>query len=282
MKRRNPYLLVGVAVALIVYLVLTRPIEGLEETVKIADEGQTVRIPEGTIKVKYGADSRWAYKDVTAQDKLITCSNQIFGDPAPGTGKACYAIFNKPDTSPGSGTGGTPCKASQLNDTRVWANKGGKDLNERFKYSKAMGDVLTAEECGKKCCSENKCNAFTYSKTRKTCWIYHDELETLELASEKEAINAEYTCGTVDRSGGLSDLTNKLSGGLNASIGSVYGFLGSGLSVVGIVVVILVVLAAGIPLAVYVYKSYLGGKALPASSVPIGNPVTRMTFPGAK
>ena len=41
----------------------------------------------GTHTVKYGADTRWAYRVATGS---IPCENDYFGDPAIGTGKDCY------------------------------------------------------------------------------------------------------------------------------------------------------------------------------------------------
>jgi len=42
----------------------------------------------GIHTVKYGADSRWAYRYSVSSS--IGCNNGVFGDPAPGTVKACY------------------------------------------------------------------------------------------------------------------------------------------------------------------------------------------------
>jgi len=110
--------------------------------------------------------------------------------------------------------------------------------------------------------------------------MYYDDPSELEDDSNT-ASDPNFQKGTVDRSGGLSDLTNKLSGGLTQTMDSVSGVLGSSLSTGAIVGIILAVLAIGIPLAVYGYR-FFGGRTLSASSVSVGNPVTRMKLPVAK
>lgn len=50
-----------------------------------AAEGGTCTVP-GSARVRYGADSRFAYKQVTGS---IVCSNAVFGDPAEGVLKSC-------------------------------------------------------------------------------------------------------------------------------------------------------------------------------------------------
>jgi hypothetical protein len=274
----------GIAIALIGYLVLSRPVEGLETTVKIADENGAGKVPDGAKKVKYGAGERWAYKDVNPGD-LVICSNAIFGDPAPGIGKACYAVTIAPDTAPAAASGmgmmsGPPCKASGI--TRgAWAHKGIKDASpERYKASKPIANSLTPEDCAEKCCSDNKCNAFTHVGYENACWLYYDDLKELE----HDSLNGGFPtvkAAKVDRSGGLSDLTNSLSGGATQTMESIYGVLGSGLSTAAIVGIIIAVLAIGIPLAVYGYR-FFGGRSLAASPMSVGNPVTRMSVPVAK
>jgi hypothetical protein len=285
MRRKNSYLLVGVALAILLYIVFNRPVEGLETTVKIADERGAGKVPEGAKRVKYGAGDKWGYRDVTPGD-LVFCSNATFGDPAPGEVKACYAIVTSPDPPPAETTGATmgpPCKPSKVT-TGAWAHKGipNSDIHNRYKFSKALGNSLTPEHCGGKCCEDNKCNAFTHDKKMQACWLYYEEMKDLEVRtfSKEEGVDG-VTYGTVDRSGGLQDLTNALSGGATQTMESVYGVLGSGLSGVAVVGIVLAVLAIGIPIAVYAYK-YLGGGALSSSSLPIVNPITRMKIPVAK
>jgi Putative Ig domain len=43
----------------------------------------------GTRRVRYGADTRWATRDVTASGGGVSCSNSVFGDPAQNTVKRC-------------------------------------------------------------------------------------------------------------------------------------------------------------------------------------------------
>lgn len=286
MRRKNSYLLVGIAIALIAYLVVTRPVEGLETTVKIADENGAGKVPDGAKKVKYGAGERWAYKDVNPGD-LVICSNMIFGDPAPGVGKACYAIVNTPDPPPAAGSAttsmmgimpSTPCKVSELSKG-IWAHKGVTGPPERFEPT-TKESVDSAKDCAAKCCQNKECNAFVFMKTERVCWLYNADPKKLE--SQTQIYGADdMSKGSVDRSGGMNDLTNALSGGFNDTTKSIYGVLGSGLSTVAIVGIVLAVLAIGIPIAVYAYK-YLGGGALSSSSLPIVNPVTRIKIPVAK
>jgi hypothetical protein len=284
MRRKNSYLLVGIAIALIAYLVVTRPVEGLETTVKIADEHGAGKVPDGAKKVKYGAGERWAYTDVNPGD-LVFCSNMFFGDPAPGVGKACYAIVNTPDPPPTETAGAmmgimpsTPCKVSELSDG-IWGHKGVTSIPERFEPT-TKESVDSAKDCAAKCCQNKECNAFAFIKSERVCWLYNSDPKKLEsVTTIHDAKNSAK--GSVDKSGGMNDLTNALSGGATQTMESIYGVLGSGLSGVAIVGIVLAVLAIGIPIAVYAYK-YLGGGALSSSSLPIVNPVTRIKIPVAK
>jgi len=54
--------------------------------VRCANEGDYCRF-DGQKDIRYGADDRWNYKSAR---KGISCNNDVFGDPAPGAGKACY------------------------------------------------------------------------------------------------------------------------------------------------------------------------------------------------
>lgn len=56
------------------------------EWIACAGENQTCKVP-GTRMVRYGVDDQWSMKKATDR---IQCSNDIFGDPAPGKSKACY------------------------------------------------------------------------------------------------------------------------------------------------------------------------------------------------
>ncbi|MCE1226087.1 MAG: hypothetical protein LWW87_06305 [Geobacteraceae bacterium] len=53
---------------------------------RCAGEGENCRF-RGTREIRYGAGDRWSYR---SQTNSITCNNAVFGDPAPGTPKACY------------------------------------------------------------------------------------------------------------------------------------------------------------------------------------------------
>ena len=284
MKRRNPYLLVGLAIALMAYLVLTRPHETLETAVKIADEHGGGKVPAGATKVKYGVGDKWTYKDAKAGDTIM-CSNQVFGDPAPGQGKACYAVTITPDTASANpaasplGLGANsapPCKVSELSEG-LWAHKGVIGPPERFKHH-SNHTTKTAIECGDKCCSDKDCSAFVYFKPDNVCWIYHDDPKKLE--SETKVHTAEaFQKGTVDRSGGMNDIMNSISGGVNETINESYKVLSSGLSGGAIAGIVIAVLAVGIVITVYALK--FAGFKFPGTSAPIGNPVTRMNVPVA-
>lgn len=43
----------------------------------------------GTRRVRYGVDTRWITRDITASNGGISCSNATFGDPARGAWKSC-------------------------------------------------------------------------------------------------------------------------------------------------------------------------------------------------
>lgn len=281
MKRRNPYLLVGIAIALIVYLVLTRPVEGLETTVKIADENGTGKVPDGATKVKYGAGDRWAYKDAKPGDN-ITCSNGVFGDPAPGVGKACYGVIVTSDATAAASTSGimpsTPCKVSELSDG-LWGHKGVTTIPERFQPN-SKETVTSAKDCAAKCCSDKECTAFAFMKSERVCWLYRADPKKLESVTEIHD-RANFEKGSVDKSGGMNDIMNSMSGGLNETMGSISGVLSSSLSAGAIAAIVVAVLAIGIPLAVYGYR-FFGGRTLSSSSIPVGNPVTRISLPVAK
>ena len=64
--------------------------------IKCANEGgvgTNACIFGGTRDVRYGADTRWAYKYGVVVN--VDCNNANFGDPAPGTSKACYTHPDK-------------------------------------------------------------------------------------------------------------------------------------------------------------------------------------------
>ena len=53
---------------------------------RCADEDGNCRF-RGTREIRYGAGDRWSYR---SQTNGISCNNAVFGDPIPGTRKACY------------------------------------------------------------------------------------------------------------------------------------------------------------------------------------------------
>jgi hypothetical protein len=171
-----------------------------------------------------------------------------------------------------------PCKVSELSKG-IWAHKGVTGPPERFEPT-TKESVDSAKDCAAKCCQNKECNAFVFMKTERVCWLYNADPKKLE--SQTQIYGADdMSKGSVDRSGGMNDLTKSLSGGATQTMESIYGVLGSGLSTVAVVGIVLAVLAIGIPIAVYAYK-YLGGGALSSSSLPIVNPVTRIKIPVAK
>jgi hypothetical protein len=74
----------------------------------------------GTRRVRYGADTRWATRDVAASGGGVSCSNSVFGDPAPNTFKRCELAAT---TSGGSTTqqpptiSGTPATSVSVGST---------------------------------------------------------------------------------------------------------------------------------------------------------------------
>jgi len=64
---------------------------------KVADQGQTFTLASWTW-VRYGIAKNWVYKRVSG---TVSCTNEFFGNPAPGVRKACYAIVAAaPDPAP--------------------------------------------------------------------------------------------------------------------------------------------------------------------------------------
>lgn len=53
-----------------------------------AKENQTCSFT-GTRKVRFGADSRWVTRDITATGGGVACTTAVFGDPAKGAAKSC-------------------------------------------------------------------------------------------------------------------------------------------------------------------------------------------------
>lgn len=56
----------------------------------------------GTRRVRYGANSKWVTRDVAASNGGVSCTNRVFGDPAPGVRKRCEL-----GSGSGGGSGGT-------------------------------------------------------------------------------------------------------------------------------------------------------------------------------
>ncbi len=77
-----------------------------------ANEGDYCRVPggSGTVKVRYGADGRYA--DRQAGSGGIPCNNGVFGDPSPGLAKQC--AYRKSDASSGGNGGNNGNNASGL------------------------------------------------------------------------------------------------------------------------------------------------------------------------
>ncbi len=60
-------------------------------TTSCAGEGRTCTLPSGTLAtVYYGAGSAWTSRSAVAGS--IACTNANFGDPVPGTVKACRYV----------------------------------------------------------------------------------------------------------------------------------------------------------------------------------------------
>lgn len=63
----------------------------------------------GTRNVRYGANSTWVVRSVTASNGGVRCSNSVFGDPLPGTVKSCQLESTTTTTPPPTTTGWTFC-----------------------------------------------------------------------------------------------------------------------------------------------------------------------------
>ena len=126
--------------------------EGRQERwVRCANEGGSCRF-YGQKDIRYGAGNRWNYQSAR---NSISCSNDVFGDPAPGVGKACYYQDTQPQPSQQSDKGWRP--PSGHNDGRQdrWvrcANEGGyckfygqKDIRygagDRWNYQSARNSI---------------------------------------------------------------------------------------------------------------------------------------------
>jgi hypothetical protein len=67
-----------------------------------ANEGELCRVP-GSAKVRYGANGRYAYRDVS---NSVACDNRYFGDPAFDVAKQCeYEIEDRPGPNPNPPSG---------------------------------------------------------------------------------------------------------------------------------------------------------------------------------
>lgn len=71
----------------------------------------------GTRRVRYGADTRWATRDVAATNGGVSCSNGIFGDPAPGTVKRCELSATSGTTQQPPRISGTPATSVTVGGT---------------------------------------------------------------------------------------------------------------------------------------------------------------------
>ncbi|MBC7977665.1 MAG: DUF4082 domain-containing protein, partial [Myxococcales bacterium] len=81
---------------------------------KVADQGQTFTLASWTW-VRYGSGKNWVYKRVSG---TVSCTNEFFGNPAPGVRKACYAIVAAaPDPSPPPPPPSCPCSAWSASTT---------------------------------------------------------------------------------------------------------------------------------------------------------------------
>lgn len=74
----------------------------------------------GTRQVRYGVDSRWVTREITASNGGVSCMNSVFGDPALGSAKRCELG----GTTSGGGTtqqpptiSGTPAKSVTVGET---------------------------------------------------------------------------------------------------------------------------------------------------------------------
>ena len=71
----------------------------------------------GTRRVRYGADTRWVTRDVTASNGGVQCSNSVFGDPASGTVKRCELAATTTSTQQPPTISGTPATSVGVGST---------------------------------------------------------------------------------------------------------------------------------------------------------------------
>lgn len=87
----------------------------------------------GTRRVRYGADSRWVTRDVTASNGGVQCANSVFGDPAPYTVKRCELAAT---------TGGTTQQPPTISGTPATAVTVGNTYRFQPSASDPNGDTL--------------------------------------------------------------------------------------------------------------------------------------------
>jgi hypothetical protein len=71
----------------------------------------------GTRRVRYGADSRWVTRDVTASNGGVSCTNRVFGDPAPNVVKRCDLAATSGTTQQPPTLSGTPASSVTVGST---------------------------------------------------------------------------------------------------------------------------------------------------------------------
>lgn len=71
----------------------------------------------GVRRVRYGADTRWVSRDVTASSGGVSCTNSVFGDPAVGTVKRCELAASTGTTQLPPTISGTPATSVTVGGT---------------------------------------------------------------------------------------------------------------------------------------------------------------------
>lgn len=91
----------------------------------------------GTRRVRYGANSRWVTRDITASNGGVSCSNRVFGDPAPGVWKRCEiaSTSSRGTTQQPPTISGTPATSVTVGSTYRFQPTASDPNGDRLTYS---------------------------------------------------------------------------------------------------------------------------------------------------
>lgn len=124
---------------------------------KCADEGGYCSF-RGTLAVSYGVGNRWVTRTFA---NGVSCTNAVFGDPAPGVRKACFLTQRDAEGEP---------------QNRTSSFEPGQD-RQGGDYHHYVMDRPDPADCMRQCIRDARCTAWTYAKpgisdpTQAVCWL---------------------------------------------------------------------------------------------------------------